>query len=222
MKTYLMNVLNKYNWFSESLDIKATLCNKSWLIFNDLGYKELYVFLENGELITSNNGVVTNAKWRYLVANKTLVLSFNSESYMFHPSFVNDILFVLRQDGIDRFLFLIDESRLNSFRPKSILDLESYFKRLEQQRLEQQKLEQQKLEQQRLESQNQLRASKGYKRAKVIAIVCLFISIPLTLIDLIFNYGQMNDFNTFCAIVVPITLFLALFFGMLCLYGQSS
>ena len=43
MKTYLLDILNKYNRFSESLDVKNILCNKSWLAFNDTGDKELYI-----------------------------------------------------------------------------------------------------------------------------------------------------------------------------------
>lgn len=53
MKTYLLDILNKYNRFSESLDVKNILCNKSWLAFNDTGDKELYIFQENGSLIVS-------------------------------------------------------------------------------------------------------------------------------------------------------------------------
>lgn len=46
MKTYLLDILNKYNRFSENLDVKTILCNKSWLVFNDTGNKELYIFQE--------------------------------------------------------------------------------------------------------------------------------------------------------------------------------
>lgn len=53
MKAYLLDIPNKYNRFSKNLDVKAILCNKSWLVFNDSGDKELYIFQENGSLITS-------------------------------------------------------------------------------------------------------------------------------------------------------------------------
>lgn len=53
MKTYLLDILNRYNRFSENLDVKTILCNKSWFIFNDTGDKELYIFQENGSLIAS-------------------------------------------------------------------------------------------------------------------------------------------------------------------------
>ena len=69
MKTYLLDILNRYNRFSENLDVKTILCNKSWFIFNDTGDKELYIFQENGSLIASVNGKVTNATWQYVPAD---------------------------------------------------------------------------------------------------------------------------------------------------------
>lgn len=86
MKTYLLDIPNRYNRFSKNLDVKTILCNKSWLIFNDSGDKELYIFQENGSLITSINGSVISATWQYLSANNSLVISFKEKSYMLHPS----------------------------------------------------------------------------------------------------------------------------------------
>lgn len=88
MKTYLLDILSRYNRFSENLDVKTVLCNKSWWIFNDSGDKELYIFQENGSLIASVNGNVINATWQYIAANKSLVISFKEQSYMLHPSFI--------------------------------------------------------------------------------------------------------------------------------------
>ena len=42
MKAYLLDIPNKYHRFSKNLDVKAILCNKSWLVFNDSEDKELY------------------------------------------------------------------------------------------------------------------------------------------------------------------------------------
>lgn len=109
MKTYLLDIPNKYHRFSKNLDVKAILCNKSWLIFNDSGDKELYIFQENGSLITSVNGSVINATWQYISANNSLVISFKEQSYMLHPSFKDDVIFALQQDGTERFVFMIEE-----------------------------------------------------------------------------------------------------------------
>ena len=107
MKAYLLDIPNKYNRFCKNLDVKAILCNKSWLVFNDSGDKELYVFQENGSLITSVNGSVINATWQYISANNSLVISQKKEPYMLHPSFKDDIVLALQLDGTERFVFMI-------------------------------------------------------------------------------------------------------------------
>ena len=160
MKTFLLDSFNRYKRFSEELDVKTILCNKSWLIFNDCGDKELYVFQENGSLIASVNGNVTNAKWQYIPANKSLVVSFREQSFMFHPSFINNVIFALQQDGTERFAFMINEEQSESFYPKSLKELNNYFEGIERKRneaKEQEKrwlIEQQQKEQQRIEEEN--------------------------------------------------------------------
>lgn len=159
MKTFLLDSFNRYKRFSEELDVKTILCNKSWLIFNDCGDKELYVFQENGSLIASVNGNVTNAKWQYIPANKSLVVSFREQSFMFHPSFINNVIFALQQDGTERFAFMINEEQSESFYPKSLKELNNYFEGIERKRIEAEEqekrwlIEQQRKEQQRIEDE---------------------------------------------------------------------
>ncbi len=131
MKTYLLDILNKYNRLSESLDVKTVLCNKSWLVFNDTGDKELYIFQENGSLFASVNGNVTNATWQYVAANKSIIISFKELSLMFHPSFIDKNIFALQQDGTKKYIFMIDEAQCKFFNPKSLSDLNSYFDGIE-------------------------------------------------------------------------------------------
>ena len=136
MKTYLLDILNRYNRFSENLDVKTVLCNKSWLIFNDTGDKELYIFQENGSLIASVNGNVFNGNWQYISANKSIIISFKEKSYMLHPSFFDKTIFALQQDGTNRYAFMIDEKQSQFFQPKSLTELNSYFGDTERKRIE--------------------------------------------------------------------------------------
>ncbi len=160
MKTFLLDSFNRYKRFSEELDVKTILCNKSWLIFNDSGDKELYVFQEDGTLIASVNGNVTNATWRYIPANKSLVVSFKEQSYMLHPSFINNVIFALQQDGTERLAFMINEEQSESFHPKSLKELNDYFEGIERKRIEAEEqekrwlIEQQRKEQQRIEEES--------------------------------------------------------------------
>lgn len=127
MKTYILDLPNRLNRISENLDVKSVLCNKSWVVFNETGDKELYIFQENGELIISLNGVVTSAAWQYISANKTILIKGKDQSYMLHPSFYDNVLFVLSLDGKkESCMFLIDENNKDSFIPKSLGDIQSH------------------------------------------------------------------------------------------------
>ena len=138
MRTYLLDILNRFNRFSENLDVKTILCNKSWLVFNDTGDKELYIFQENGNLIASVNGNVLNGTWQYISANKSIILSFKEQSYMLHPSFFDKTIFALQQDGTNKYAFMIDEKQSQSFQPKSLTELNFYFEKIEHKRIEEQ------------------------------------------------------------------------------------
>lgn len=151
MKTYLLDILNRYKRFSETLDVKTILCNKSWLIFNDGGEKEVYIFQEDGSLIISFAGKVTQAKWQYLPVNKSLIISANEGAYMLHPAFVDEKVFALQQDGTDKFAFMIDERQSIDFFPKTLTELTAYFEEKERKKLQEQQMARQKaLEQERI------------------------------------------------------------------------
>lgn len=208
MKTYLLDILNRYNRFSENLDVRTVLCNKSWLIFNDSGEKELYIFQDNGSLFASINGNVTNATWQYISANKSLLISFKEQSYMLHPSFIDNAIFALQQDGTERFLFMINEEQCNSFYPKSLKELNSYFEVLERRKseeeelqkrrlLEQQKLEQQNAKQHQIEQEQQNEIDNVLSNSTIYQMLgCIaWILIYLTPIVLILCYIFSEEFN---------------------------
>lgn len=127
MKTYVLDVLNKYKRYSERLDVKTILCNKSWLVFNDGCDKEVYIFQEDGSLILSLNGNVYNGNWQYITANKSIIITVQKQSYMFHPYIFDNVVFVLQQDGTDSYAFMIDETQSKNFRPRTLMDISGYF-----------------------------------------------------------------------------------------------
>lgn len=162
MKTYLLDSINRYKRFSEKLDIKTVLCNKSWWIFNDSEDKEIYIFQEDGSLIISLNGNVINANWKYIPANQSLIINAEKQSYMLHPTFLDEKIFVLQKDGTELYSFMIIEEQLQSFKPKSLSDLNLYF---EQKRLAVIEEEQKRLQmQQELERQKYLEEAEKTKK----------------------------------------------------------
>ena len=135
MKTYLFDIINRYKRFSEELDAKTIICNKAWWVFNDSGEKEVYIFNEDGTLFISVSGKVTNATWQYIAANRSLIISGNSQSYMVHPAFYDQVIFALQVDGTDDCAFLVDENNLPSVPMRTFEDVKNYFAEKERQAL---------------------------------------------------------------------------------------
>lgn len=129
MRTYVLDILNRYKRYNENLDIKTFLCNKSWSVFNDGYYKEVYIFQENGSLILSINGKVNNGSWQYITANKSIIISSHEQSYMLHPYIFDNLIFVLQQDGTDNYVFMIDEAQSKTFLPCTLMDISAYFEK---------------------------------------------------------------------------------------------
>ena len=160
MKTYLFDTFNRYKRFSENLDVKTILCNKSWWVFNDSGEKELYIFNTDGTLIIAVSGRVTNATWQYIPANKSIVVTGNAQSYMVHPAFCDNMLLALQVDGTNEYAFLIDESSLLSTDLRTFNDLVLYFANKEKQAA----LEEERKKQAALEAEKQRELQAIYEK----------------------------------------------------------
>lgn len=167
MKTYLFDTFNRYKRFSEELDAKTILCNKSWWVFNDSGEKELYIFNTDGTLIIAVSGKVTNATWQYIPANKSLIISGNNQSYMVKPAFYDNQIFALQVDGTNDYAFLIDENKLPSTNLKSLSDLVIYFAEKERQAV----LAEERKQQAAIEAQRQSEIERERKREEARKII---------------------------------------------------
>ena len=142
MRTYLFDTINRYKRFSENLDVSATLCNKSWWVFNDEGVKSLYIFQSNGDLYVTTNGVGLKGSWQYITANKTVIINSENKVMMFHPVFIDGNILTLTLDGTQQCAFLIDENNRAHFAPRSLSDLSRYFQKKEQKEIEAKRKEQ--------------------------------------------------------------------------------
>lgn len=132
MKTFLLDIADRFRRFDEQLDVKALLCNKSWQVFNDSGVKEIYIFQEDGSLIISLNGKVSRATWQYIPANRSLIINSDNESYMLRPFFQDENLFTLQLDGTREYSFLLNEAQRASFPVESLSDLKFYLEHKEE------------------------------------------------------------------------------------------
>ena len=227
MKTYLFNAINKYKKFSETLEVKKAICDKAWWIFNDSGEKELYIFQEDGTLYITLSGKVSNGTWKYIPANKSIIISANNQSYMVHAAFTDDCIFALQVDGTKEYAFLVDERNKQNFLPQTYSDVINYFIAKEQKYLEEQKrlqmliLQQEKKEERLTEEQERERAQLLLRARKI-----KFGSIGERLIiGILSTLGVLATIPFYFLVLLPILedfrtvdwLKLPLLFGLICL-----
>ena len=127
MKTYLLETFNRYKRFSESLDAKAVLSNKAWIVFNDEGEKQVYIFQEDGTVLITTNGIGSVKTWKYIPANKSILINGDGNRFvMLRTAFVDENILAFQLDGTDRYAFMIDENNKALFAPKTLEELNIY------------------------------------------------------------------------------------------------
>ena len=144
MKAYLLDTFKRFKRYSDTLDVKTNLCNKTWLVFNDEGEREVFIFNEDGTMIISCNGLVTNSSWKYIPSNNSIVITTPKQAYMLQPAFINGIVFALQLDGVEKYSFLITEQNAQHFEPQTLTQLLDYFDTIEKQFLLEEKRKEEK------------------------------------------------------------------------------
>ncbi len=131
MKTFIFSLPARLRSFNEKLDVKGALCGKSWMVFNDEGIKQLFIFNTDGTLLITLNGKVMTSSWKYIPANASILITTDNETIMFLPAFYDEVIFALQQDGIERYLFMIDEKNKSIFPEITLQALTAYFEEKE-------------------------------------------------------------------------------------------
>lgn len=109
MKTYLLSCLNDIRQYSQKLDAKAVLYNKSWDVFNDIGEKETLIFRPENKLLIVRNGVVQKCKWELLGVDSILIET-DSVAYYLKAVFAMEMYLVLQVDGTDECMIMIESN----------------------------------------------------------------------------------------------------------------
>ena len=214
-----MSIPDTIKGIGEKLNITSLLCNKSWIVFNEDGVKTLYIFEKDGSLIISNNGLACNSKWKYIKANKTILIEDDGISFLLHPTFINEAIFILQQDGTQQYLFLIDEENGKQLLLNSLSAITNYVKDLAPQpspdidREKEQKLREQKLREQIAEKfkdeieEVTLPLKEQRKIFIYLSIVCFVLFFSLLIF--IEANGILVWWAIICLLLAPILLVLA-------------
>ncbi|MBQ9585410.1 MAG: hypothetical protein IJR20_05355 [Muribaculaceae bacterium] len=211
MKTYLLDTVKRIKRFSQSLDVSTILCNKPWVVFNNTGAKELYIFDRDKTVLMINNGVGVRKTWNWVSANNSLTINMENDTViMLHPEFVNDTVLALNLDGTQKYSFLIDEKNRQNFKPQTLSELQQYFEDIERKAIETK-------ERKRLKEEKKREEKKLEKKAKEILATANFVKsfiFCLAIISIIFTLS-------YTASQKPLFAFIFLFVSILLLFAGA-
>lgn len=166
MKAFLMKIPEILQGISKNLDVQAILCGRAWVIFNDENKKIVFIFEKDGTLIISRNGNASKGFWNYISANSTILIEESHRAFLLHPSFLDEVIFALRQDGTEHYVFMIDEKCQNMFDTLCLNSLHQYFsnkaqKAIEsQEQLKKQTIEEELIKERRRQEDEKLRSDR--------------------------------------------------------------
>ena len=90
-----------------------------------ISFQKVFIFQPDGKLIVSTSGKVIYSTWTYLDANRSIIIENGDDVRMFHPTFSDDVLLVLQQDGSQESVVMIDESNASQFKPKTLQEIKA-------------------------------------------------------------------------------------------------
>lgn len=202
MKTYLISTINRLKRIGQTLDAKAILCGKKWIVFNDSNIKETYKFKEDGTVLVSVNGEGKYYNWKYDAVDKTIEIILGSSVFTYNTAFVDDVVFALQKDGTQEYAFLIDQDNREKFPPKTRQELLDFFYVKEQALLELENLKNEEAAEnlrlmkavahvkQLILDNSELKRLKT-KKTLVIAIYFILMMVVLSATIMIYNVNEI-------------------------------
>lgn len=127
MNTFFSSLLDRWFAFKKKLDIQRKLCGTSWEAYCNDETKQTFIFNRDGSILVSLNGKVSTLSWKYLSANSSILITYEDKTLMFRPVFYDDVIFVLQQDGVEKFLFMLNENKVELFKERTFKAMEDYF-----------------------------------------------------------------------------------------------
>ena len=216
MKAYLMSLPKSLEGISDRLNVRSLLCAKTWVVFHE-EKKVIFIFQKDGSLIVSQNGVASKGKWEYIKPNKTILVEAVDVMLLLHPTFVDDVLFILQQDGTDGYFVLIDEKQIGKFVQKTIAAIADYLRvvsgeaaewqQKERERQQEEEAERKRKERERREKAREMAKSEIEQATKQLHKKETITLCVLVFVNMLSIVGCMVDVS-----------FIFLFFLILCLY----
>ncbi|MDE6021619.1 MAG: hypothetical protein K2H01_11570 [Ruminococcus sp.] len=110
MKTFIVNAARGVVSQKKKLDVTSKLMGREWrMLSDDPSITGKYIFLKDGKLLISVNGLSTYSTWQ-MATESSLIMDEGVATFLYKVIHIDDNIVVLNLDGTDNFCFLINES----------------------------------------------------------------------------------------------------------------
>lgn len=168
MKTYLLDTIDRFKRFSQSLDVKTILCSKAWYVLNEDGDTENLIFQEDGTILVSVNGSTKKYTWKFITQNQSLnIMHSETEGTMLKPAFMDGNILAFNKLGTKECMFLIDDSWSESEKMQSLVSVKTYLEGYEKKLIESEKKKIEEQEQKRLAELKQAEEERKRKEQRI-------------------------------------------------------
>lgn len=168
MKTYLLDTIDRFKRFSQSLDVKTILCSKAWYVLNEDGDTENLIFQEDGTILVSVNGSTKKYTWKFITQNQSLnIMHSETEGTMLKPAFMDGNILAFNKIGTKECMFLIDDSWNESQKMQSLVSVKTYLEGYEKKLIESEKKKIEEQEQKRLAELKQAEEERRRKEQRI-------------------------------------------------------
>jgi hypothetical protein len=99
MLLYIKNLLPRLRQYSQTLDKIELLVEHPWVLIDDEGNQQKYIFRRGGKLILSFNGRVSFGTWEYLPSARSLLIDLDEGTILLNHDFVDPAVMILKMDG---------------------------------------------------------------------------------------------------------------------------
>jgi len=126
MLSFLQSLLPRLKKFSQSLDQKELFIDKPWVLIDEDGQQQTYIFRRGGELLMSLDGQVRMGTWDYIASAQSLLIDRGADKLLLNHLFFTEALLILARDGKADSKFVLANRQLIPD-----LDVERYLRVLE-------------------------------------------------------------------------------------------
>ncbi len=99
MKEFILNLLPRLKKYSETLDQQELFVEQPWVVLDEDGNKQQYIFRRNGRLMMSLNGKGTEGKWELIPNAQSMWIDMGEEKLLLNHAFFNRGVMLLKRDG---------------------------------------------------------------------------------------------------------------------------